>query len=174
MNELPPIKIHSEAEFLAHVIALKHESEERLQNMADCLSEHHNPAAAEVFASLAQLVSQTVHQLEAKAAGLQLPEIPPWEFQWHCTNDPESLCMDHAHYLMSARESLQLALFNEKRSVEFLNRVVNEVDHAGVRQLAQQQAQIEQQFAEMIQQRLENMAEDVERVEDLDPPNMPE
>jgi predicted RecB family nuclease len=174
MIELPPINIHSEAEFLAHVIALKHESEERLQNMADCLSEHHNPEAAEVFANLAQLVGQTVQQLEAKAAGLQLPEIPPWEFQWHCKNDPESLCMDHAHYLMSARESLQLALFNEQRSAEFLDRVVNEVEHAGVRQLAEQQAHIERQFAEMIQQRLDKMAEDVERIEDLDPPNIPE
>lgn len=174
MRDLTPITITSEVEFLAHVIALKHESEERLQNMADCLSEHNNPEAAEVFDSLAEFIKQTIQQLESRAMGLQLPEIPPWEFQWHCANDPESLCMDHAHYMMSARDSLQLALFNEQRSVEFFKRIVNEVDDVDVRKLAAEQIQIEQQFADLIQQRLQGIAEDIETCEDLDPPNMPE
>lgn len=174
MNDLPPVTISTEVEFLAHVIALKHESEDRLQSMADCLSEHNNPEAAKVFADLAGFVRHNIQHLESEAAGLQLPEIPPWEYLWHCSNDPEAICMDHAHYMMSVRESLQLALFNEQRSVKFLNRVYSDVDHAGVMELALHQIKTEQQFATVIQQRLDSLGENEEFCEDLDPPHMPE
>lgn len=174
MNDLPDITISSEAEFLAHVIALKHESEERFQGMADCLSVHNNLQAAEVFQHLAELISDNIQKLESMAAGLELPEIPPWEYQWHCANDPDSVCMDQAHYMMTARQSLELALFNEQRSVDFFRRVKIKVENPAVTKLAQQLITVEEKFAEAIQQRLEDIEDDEEPCEDLDPPNMPE
>ena len=153
MNELPKIALSSEAEFLAHVIALKQESEDRLQGMADCLAEHNNPDAAE---------------------GLELPEIPPWEYQWHCSDDPDAICMDQAHYMMNIRQSLELAMFNEQRSMQFFKRVHTEVKHVGVIELAQQFITVEEKFAAIIQQRLLLIEDDDAPCEDLDPPNMPE
>ncbi len=173
MNDLLKITISSEAEFLAHVIALKQESEERLQIMADCLSEHNNFDAAEVFQHLAEIIRKNIKQLENKAINVELPEIAPWEYQWHCADDPDSICMDQAHYMMSARESLELALFNEQRSVEFFNRVYAEVNKPEVRNLAEHLIKTEKDYAEVISQRLEEASHD-ELLEDLDPPNMPE
>lgn len=174
MSEFQDIKFESEAEFLAHVIALKNESEDRLQTMADCLSVHNNPHAAEVFQTLAEFLAQTVQQLEANAAGMQLPNIPPWEYLWHCSDDPESLCMDQAHYMMSVKQSLELALFNEQRSLVFFKRVLDDVEHPQIQQLARQQIDLEYEFADFIQQQMALLGEDDYICDDLDPPNMPE
>jgi|GEM_PF-1044508 len=174
MSDFNEISIHSEAEFLAHVIALKNESEERLQTMADCLYVHNNPKAADVFQELATYIAQTVQQLESQASGLELPNIPPWEYQWHCSNNPDSLCMDHAHYMMSMRQALALALFNEQRSLAFFRRIHDEVEYAPVRALALEQIAVEERFAELVQARMLNLPEDDRLCDDLDPPHMPE
>ena len=174
MSEFKDICFQSEAEFLAHVIALKCESEDRLQTMADCLFVHNNPHAAEVFQTLAEFIAQTIQQLELNATGMQLPNIPPWEYQWHCSDDPEALCMDQAHYMMSIRQALELALFNEQRSLNFFKKVFDDVDHSGITELARQQIEMEQEFAEFIQQQLALVGDDDFICEDLDPPNMPE
>jgi hypothetical protein len=169
-----PLTIAGEAEFLAHIIALKHESEDRLTTMADCLFAHNNPPAAQVFHELAGLISLVVEQLQTLALDHVLPEIPPWEYQWHCEDDPEALCMEHAHYLMSARQALQLALYNEQRSVEFLQRIEREVSEPAVREMARRQLRVEQEFAEIIRQRLADLPDEDVVCDDLDPPHMPE
>lgn len=174
MSDLPKITISNEAEFLAHVIALKQESEERLQGMADCLLEHNNLPASDVFQQLAEFITENIEQLESLSDGLDLPEIPPWEYQWHCSDDPDATCMEQAHYMMSIKQSLELAMFNEQRSANFFNRVQNEVTHPGVVKLAQQFISVEEKFAEIIRQKLLIIEDDEEPCVDLDPPNIPE
>ncbi|MCG6937364.1 MAG: hypothetical protein LJE83_04235 [Gammaproteobacteria bacterium] len=174
MSEDKKIDIETEAEFLANVIALKMEFEERLEGLADCLAIHNNPAASDVFRGLASHITSNIQKLEAVAANHQLPVIPPWEYQWHCSDDPEALCIDQAHYMMSSRQALELALFNEKRSVEFLNKVVDQVNNNAVKQLAAGMIAMEQEFTESMQQALDDMEDDMQPCEDLDPPNMPE
>lgn len=174
MSEMIKITFSNEAEFLAHAIALKQESEERLEGLADCLEAHNNLLASEVFRTLAERIAENVNQLETQAANHSLPVVEPWAYQWHCADDPESLCIDQAHYLMTGREALELARFNEQRGMQFLERVVDEVDHPGVQQLALQMLSVEQEFAQMISQMLETLAEDSLPCEDFDPPNIPE
>jgi hypothetical protein len=174
MSKDKKIEIETEAEFLANVIALKMEFEERLEGLADCLAIHNNPDASDVFRGLASHVTSNIQKLEAIAANHQLPVIPPWEYQWHCSDDPEALCIDQAHYLMSSRQALELALFNEKRSLEFLTKVVDDVRNDAVKQLAAGMIAIEQEFSESMQQALDDMMDDILPCDDLDPPNMPE
>ncbi len=174
MTEQQEIKIQTRAEFLAHVLALKLESEERLQSLADCLSEHNNPVAAGLFQELADVVAQSITQLESMTAGLQLPAIPPWEYQWHCFDHPEVVCMEQAHYMMTGKQSLQLVQFNEHRSVEFLQRVYQEVENVEVKNLAQQLMKSEQEFEQYVLKKIENIEDDGLLRDDLDPPNMPE
>ncbi len=168
------INFTSLEEFLAQALALKYESEERLDQLAQCLAEHNNPAAAEVFESLANAVGTMIQELEALAADKSLPQIPPWEYQWHCDDDPEALCIDHAHYLMTIRQSLELAQFNELRSLQFFQKVEEVVADDQIKQLAQRLIHLETVFAGDIRQRLENLSEDISSCEDFDPPNMPE
>lgn len=174
MNGDKIIEIKTEAEFLANVIALKIEFEERLEGLADCLETHNNQLASDVFRKLANHVSDNLKKLETIAAGHQLPVIPPWEYQWHCSDDPEALCIDQAHYLMSSQQALELALFNENRSVQFLHKVIEDVDNDAIKQLASSMIAMEHELAESMQQALDNMEDDMLSLEDLDPPNMPE
>jgi hypothetical protein len=174
MSDFNDISIHSEADFLAHVIALKHESEERLQTMADCLYVHNNPDAADVFQELATNIATAIEALESRAEGIELPVIAPWEYQWHCSNNPDSQCMDQAHYMMSSRQALQLALFNEQRSLAFFKRIEDSTQHDAVRVLAGEQVAVEQRFAELVISRMNDLPLDDRLCDDLDPPHMPE
>ena len=174
MSKDKKIEIETEAEFLANVIALKMEFEERLEGLADCLAIHNNLAASDVFRGLASHITCNIQKLEAVAVNHQLPVIAPWEYQWHCSDDPEALCIDQAHYMMNSRQALELALFNEKRSVEFLTKVVDEVGNDAVKQLATWMIELELEFTESMQQALDDMEDDILPCEDLDPPNMPE
>lgn len=174
MNLQKKIEITTEAEFLANVIALKIEFEERLEGLADCLETHNNPVASDVFRTLADRVSENLRKMEVMAAGHELPVIPPWEYQWHCSDDPEALCIDRAHYLMSSKQALELALFNENRSMQFLHKVIEDVDNDAIKQLASLMIAMEKELAESMQHALQNMEEDMHLCEDLDPPNMPE
>ena len=174
MSHQDSLQIGSAADFFAHLIALKHDGQERLQMLSDCLMEHNNPQAAHVFDSMLGQVNDNIAELESMAAGLDLPEIAPWEYQWNELADCDCNCFEQAHYQMSGRESLHLALSNEQRNLEFLQWVNQQVSHPEVRQLSQQLLEIEQAFLSRVRYELESEVEDEAVVEDLDPPNMPE
>jgi len=174
MNQHYSIYLTSLEEFVAHAIALKDESEERLDHLGHCLAEHNNPEAARVFQQLAEANTQAIQELQSVARNMTLPQIPPWEFQWHCADDPDALCIDEAHYLMSVRQSLKLALFNELRNLQFFEVVHESVEDQAIKDLAQRLIQQEQVVTMDMQQRIDNLPEDEQAIEDLDPPNMPE
>lgn len=175
MSNGNPININSIEEFLAHSLALKCETEDRLQELADCLEEHNNLNVAHIFRELQKLAAQSVSHIEQLAEGLELPSIPIWEFQWYCSNSPETACIDNAHYQMNARQALELAKFNSRRTHQFLMQVMNEVAIDEVKKNAQQLLGHEETFIASIEQWLEDIGdEDQLMCTDLDPPNMPE
>ena len=164
--------IQSLEEFIVHAHALKCESEEQLEMCADCLRAHNNPEAAAVFHLLTQMVGQTIQEIEAMAVGRELPQIAPWDFHWHCIDDLQ--CTDEAHYLMSERKALELAQLNEQRALKYFQDIAEVVNDQAVREVAQRLHAHEQRFSQHIEQRLQQLEEDVDHHDDLDPPNMPE
>ena len=169
------ININSIEEFLAHSLALKCETEDRLQELADCLEEHNNLNVAHIFRELQKLAEQSVLEIEQQAEGMKLPSIPIWEFQWYCSNSPESACIDNAHYQMSTRQALELAKFNSGRTHRFLMLVIDEIRIDAVQQSAQQLLGHEEIFISRIEQWLIDIGEeDQPMCSDLDPPNSPE
>ncbi len=174
MSRDDSLQIGSAADFFAQLIALKHDGQERLQMLSECLMEHHNPQAAHVFDSMLGQVNENIAELESMAAGMDLPEIAPWEYQWNDLADCDCNCFEKAHYQMSGSESMQLALSNEQRNLKFLQLVNQQISHPDVKQLSQQLLEIEQKFLFRVRRELESEIEDEVVVEDLDPPNMPE
>jgi len=164
--------IQSLEEFIVHAHALKCESEEQLDMCADCLQTHNNPEAAAVFRLLSQMAGQTIQEIEGMAVGLELPQIPPWDFHWQCIDDTQ--CTDEAHYLMSERKVLELVQLNEQRALKYFQDITEAVTDQAVKELAQRLHDHQQRFSQHIEQRLQQLEEnDVQHV-DLDPPNMPE
>jgi hypothetical protein len=167
--------INSIEEFLAHSLALKCETEDRLQELADCLEEHNNLNVARIFRDLQKLAAENVNHIEQLAEGLELPSIPIWDFQWYCSNSPESACIDNAHYQMNTRQALELAKFNSSRTHRFLMLVIEEISIEEVQESAQLLLSHEEIFISRIGQWMEDIGnDDTPMCSDLDPPNMPE
>ena len=169
------IDINSIEEFLAHALALKCETEDRLQELADCLEEHNNLNVAHIFRELQKLAEDSVRKIEQLAEGMELPSIPIWEFQWHCSNSPESACIDNAHYQMSTRQALELAKFNSRRTYRFLMMVLDQTGIDEVKTSAKHLLGYEEKFISRIEQLLKDTGDEEQPMcTDLDPPNTPE
>ena len=169
------IMIDSLEEFLAHMLALKCEAEDRLQELADCLEGHNNLEAADIFRQLQKLAAESVCEIERLAEGIELPSIPIWDYQWYCTDSPECACIDNAHYLMNSRQALELARLNSRRTRTFLLQAMNDVRIEEVQEIARQLFSHEETFIYKIEQWLAEIGdEDMPLCNDLDPPNTPE
>jgi hypothetical protein len=111
--------IQSLAEFLVHALELEEQSAEQYSELAGSMEVHHNPRVAELFRRLAGYSESHAMEVRRYTAGMELPDIPPWDFKWTCPDATESPCMDQAHYLMNICDALHLALFNERQGREF-------------------------------------------------------
>jgi len=167
--------IKSTEHLFAQVYAMKCESEDRLQDLIDSLNQHNNSAAAEIFSRTIELIKLSLENIEQRVQGMQLPQIPPWESQWHCDDQPDLLCIENAHYLMSPLQALELAIFNEQRLQEFFKQQADIGINEDIRLIANELLFQEMQLAEQMQswkKQLENS--ETEQNEDFDPPNIPE
>lgn len=167
--------IRDKADFLANAEILVQESREQYGQLADSMELHNNLAVAEHFRELEDLEKQQLQWIEEQASGLTLPEIAPWDFNWHCHNDPNKSCLDEIDYLMSPAQALSVALHNEYHSEEFYRAIAEQVPDATVKNLANELAARQLKQIELLKQRLQALPKEAhESIEDMDPPNMPE
>ncbi len=174
MNK-PTLIIKSPEHLLAQFIAMKCESEDRLQDLSDSLKQHNNMPSAEIYMRVIELIKVSIKNIEQKTERMNIPDIPPWESQWHYSEQPDLLCVESAHYLMSPLQALELALCTEKRMQEFLQQQINNTMKDEIQRIAKDLLVHEQQMAEQMlswKDPLEKSQQ--EQVEDFDPPNMPE
>ena len=167
--------IKSPEHLFAQVYAMKCESEDRLQDLINSLEQHNNNAAADIFSRTIELIKLSIKNIELRTQGMQLPEIPPWESQWHCEDHPDLVCIENAHYLMSPLQALELALFNERRLQEFFIQQVDKGINEEIRIIANEFLIQEKQLTIQMyswKEQLENNP--TEQNEDFDPPNVPE
>jgi len=167
--------IKSPEHLLAQAYAMKCESEDRLQDLIDSLKQHNNSAAADIFSRTIELIQNSIKNIEHRAQGMQLPEIPPWESQWYCEEQPDCQCIENAHYLMTPLQALELAIFNEKRLQEFFKEQSDNNINKEIRLIANEFLIQETQFTVQMyswKEQLENSQ--MEQNEDFDPPNIPE
>lgn len=168
--------IETVAEFLVHALELEHESAERYRQLGQSMEIHHNEEVAEVFERLAIMSEEHAHDAQARAEGLILPTIPPWEFNWRCPGRAENQCLDFdANYLMTALEALRLALHNEIRGRDFYAHVAMTSPHPVVRQMAGEMEEEEDEHVELLKDWLAKETHSaVPARMDMDPPNIPE
>ena len=175
-DQTTEVQIETVAEFLVHALELENESRERYAQLADSMEVHHNEEVEQLFRRLAEMSEVHADQVEARAAGIPLPEIAPWDFKWHCPGSPESDCMEHrVDYLMTGLEALELALHNEERGRDFYLHVASGSPNAEVRSIAGEMADEESDHVDLLKDWLikeEHRGEVVQA--DLDPPNIPE
>ena len=169
----PPIT--SLAEFFAHAIVLEQESVERYEELADSMATHNNPEVAKLFRKLAHFGELHAHEVAQHAAGMELPQISPWDFKWSTPEAPESGTMEEVHYLMGTREALEFALHNETQGRDFYAHVADTSPDEEVRRMAAQFTEEETEHVNILKSWILNLTDDKSPpLEDLDPPNVTE
>ncbi|MCG6898127.1 MAG: rubrerythrin [Thiocapsa sp.] len=168
-------RIESVAELLVHALELEHQSAECYRQLAQALAVHHNHAAAALFGLLADMSDARASAVMARAEGVSLPEIAPWDFKWPAAGSPQIDC-DHVEisYLMTPLQALEVCLDKETLGREFYVLVASESPAAGVRVLAAEMAEERRERVELILTWIRGERGVATRVpEDLDPPNLP-
>lgn len=176
MNDHVSHPIDSVAEFLVHALELEHESAERYRQLAGTMAVHHNLEVARLFRRLADMSDAHASEVTARAEGMLLPEIAPWDFKWTCPGSPETDCDDtEVSYLMTSLQALELALLNEIRGHDFYAQVAGLSPTPRVRALASEMAAEESDHVELLREWLTRERQNTtSSLDDLDPPNMPE
>jgi rubrerythrin len=173
MNTATHEPIKSVAEFLAHAETLERESVERYAELADSMEVHNNPKVTELFRKLSHFGENHLNKVLQQIAGLELPDIPPWDFKWNCPESPEAGCQDEVHYLMSIREALQFALHNEIRGRDFYAQVAETTPDPEVKAMAEEFTEEENEHVHLLEAWITNLTDpDAAPIEDPDPPNV--
>jgi rubrerythrin len=161
--------------FLAHAIELESEALQRYQELADAMAVHNNPAVAAFFNAMVRESTLHCQKVTALAAGLVLPDIKAWEFEWPEAESPESVEYEAVHYRMSERAALQLALDNEFAARDFYQSWADRCEDSTTREWALEFSAEEADHARQLQQLMASLdPETLYQQEDDDPPHMPE
>lgn len=163
------------ADFLAHSLELESEARERYLELADSLAVHHNWSVAEFFRRMAHEAQLHLSEVTQLAAGLQLPQLKAWEFQWPDEEAPESASYEAVQYRMSLRQAIGLALANERAAERYYRQVANDSSDPETARIAAQFADEETQHAAALLQKLEQLPDNEPLLHlDDDAPHMPE
>ncbi len=158
--------------FLAHAIALENEAAERYDDLAGSMDVHHNPEVAELFRQMAHFSRLHAGQVTERAAGIDLPKLRPWDYQWKGMEEgPETADFGNTHYLMTPWHCLQLALINERRGQKYYQGIADASADPAIRAMAQEMADEEAEHVAMLEKwlsRVEAPADDWDL--DTDPP----
>jgi len=172
-NDFPTIS--NKADFLANAEIMVQESLEKYGQLADSMELHNNPETAAQFRKLESMEKQQLQWIEQQASGMTLPEIAPWDFAWHCYDDPTIGSLSDMDYLVNPARALSAALHNEYHSEKVYREVAEQATDPAVKELASELAGRQLKQIELLKQRLQALPKEAnEAIEDMDPPNIPE
>jgi rubrerythrin len=167
--------IRSLPDLLSHALAIETEAVERYTMLADQMEVHNNPELVAIFRKLAHVEGLHAKEIEERAAGLDMPDLKPWEYEWGSGESPEASDPTEAHYLMTPHHALQMALAAEQRAFAFFNELVGKVEDAEVRQLAEEFAEEEREHVALVEELLERYPQPAaDWDDDPDPPMLQE
>lgn len=161
--------------FLAHAVALESEVAERYAEIADSMEVHNNAEVAQLFRKLARASSKHAGEMRKRAAGLVLPQIAPWEFQWGDATSPEAPSMERTHYLMTPYQALEMARNAEIQAQNYYMSVAQGTSNEDVRKLGLEFAYEEAEHVDLVNKLIAKYPKP-EKGWDFDPdlPNIPE
>ena len=146
--------IQSLPELLSHALAIETEAVDRYTLLADQMEVHNNPELATIFRKLAHVEGLHAKEIEERAAGLDLPDLKPWEYEWANGDSPEAIDPVEAHYLMTPHHALKMALAAEQRAFAFFDGLAGKVEDAELRKLAKEFADEEREHVRLVEELL--------------------
>jgi rubrerythrin len=165
----------SVAEFLAHALAVEREATTRYEEFADQMEVHHSNEVAALFRRMAGYEREHAQEIERRIGALQLPSLAPWDYRWVDSESPEAAPFDAAHYLMTARHALEIALANERRAQAFFELAAQAATDPEIKRLASEFAEEEREHVRYVEEALASTPGPAPGWdEDLDPASAPD
>lgn len=170
MNGGKPAAFDSVAAFFAQALAIEVEAAERYTLLADQMEVHNNKEIAAIFLKMAAIESE--HRTEiVRRAGDTLPTGIPADVSWTNPDGPEAIAFEDVHYLMTPRQALLLARFNEERAARYFESIAASATDPRISAFAAEMATDERLHVSWVDQWLETFAADeLDRADDPDPP----
>lgn len=155
--------------FLAHALRLEEDSAIRYDEMAEALAVHRKSEVARLFRKMAHYSRLHLAEAELRAAGLEIPRLKAWEYQWPGDDSPENAPAEDADYAMTDRDALVLALRGERGAYAFYSGVAAATTDATIKAAAEEFAAEEREHVALLEDLLANTPETAPAI-DLDPP----
>ncbi len=155
--------------FLAHALRLEEDSAINYDEMADALEVHHKGEVSRLFRKMAHYSRLHLAEVERRAAGLVLPRLKAWEYQWPGDDSPENAPAGEADYAMNEHDALILALKGERGALAFYASVADTSTDATVAALAKEFVAEESEHVALLEERLA-ITPDTGPDDDPDPP----
>lgn len=175
LDEVDEDGIRSLPDLFAHALMIEVEAQERYDLLAAQMEMHNNLELAGLFRKLATIEGHHADELRKRSAGMELPRLRAWQYQWPDMESPEAVDMGAAHYRMTAWHALQMALKAERRAFKFFDDLAKSTEDGDVRIMASEFAVEEREHVELVLDLLKRYAEpESDWAEDPDPIIMPE
>ncbi|MEE4144004.1 MAG: ferritin family protein [Halieaceae bacterium] len=163
------------ANFLAHSLELEAEAQQRYGELAASMASHRNQPVAEFFRRMATEAEHHQQEVVELAAGMVLPQLKAWEFDWPGAEAPETSSYETLHYRMSLREAMALALANERAAEQYYRSFASDSDDPATVAAATRFADEERGHAAALGRLIAALPEQaVYHREEDDEPHMPE
>ena len=163
-------------ELIVHAQAMEAEAAERYEELADGMEVHNNLEVAALFRRMAEIEGKHSDQVGDLGAGLDLPELKPWEYRWGTLESPETPSVESAHYMMQPYHAIQVAIRYERRAINFFEAIIAQAKPGSeLLTMATQMADDEREHVRLLNEWLTRYPKpEQDWDEDMDPPNLQE
>jgi rubrerythrin len=159
------------AELYAIAYEIETDAVERYKLLAEQMQTHNNIELTRIFLDLARAEGLHAEEIRRMAGDLGVESKRGPIGSWR-TESPESADLGAAHYLMTPRDALQMALGGEERALAFYTGLAAAATDAAVKKLAENFVEEELEHVELCRRLLQRypLPTGVIRDDDLDPP----
>ncbi|MGO8854979.1 MAG: ferritin-like domain-containing protein [Steroidobacteraceae bacterium] len=168
-SDIQPVSSSAQLYAIAHEIET--DAVERYNLLAEQMQTHNNEELARIFLDLARAEGLHAEEIRRLAGDLGVESKRGPIGTWR-TESPESADLSAAHYLMTPRDALQMALAGEERALAFYTGLASAATDPAVKKLAEDFVEEELEHVELCHRLLRRypLPTGVTADDDPDPP----
>jgi rubrerythrin len=147
-------RVSSLADLYAIAYQIEADAVERYTLLADQMEMHNNPELVAIFRDLARAEGIHSDEICRMAGGLDVVAHARRMAHWRIGESPEVADLNSAHYLMTPRAALEMALAGEERALAFFKELLAAAEDPDVVRLAKELVNEESEHVQLCQRLL--------------------
>jgi rubrerythrin len=171
MSDAGAPQVTSLADLYAIAYQIEADAAERYSLLAEQMEVHNNPGLARIFRDLERAEGIHRDEIVRMAGGVDIATHALAAANWRIGESPEAADLGGAHYLMTPRAALEMALTGEEQAVAFFTQVLSGSTDPAIQRLAAAFVTEEKEHVELCHRLLRRYpSSDLRSGEDPDPP----